>query len=104
MTKYVVVTQKIRNYEEWKPAFDRSEELRHEYGVRGGDICRSADDPNEICVALECDDLDRARQLLRLPAIKKLMKEGGVIGEPVCWFMEQVAKVPELAIAGHERQ
>jgi len=72
MTNYVVVIHKVKDYETWKPAFDRSEELRHEYGVRGGDICRSADDPNEICVALECDDLDRARKLLKLPEIKGL--------------------------------
>ena len=101
MTKYVIVNQHVKNYEQWKPVFDRSEELRHEYGVRGGYITRNSEDPNEICVMLECEDFDRARELLNLPKLKQFMKESGIIGEPHCWYVEEVARVHEPAHTGH---
>lgn len=57
----------VRDYDQWKAAFDRFERTRAEQGVRSYRVSRRADDPNRVVVDLDFDslaDATRFRELL----------------------------------------
>lgn len=57
----MLIRHKVADYGAWKPLFDEHGTTRRANGSRGGRLFRSADDPNEVVVLLEWDDLERAR-------------------------------------------
>jgi hypothetical protein len=97
MSGILIVTHKVRDYRTWKPVFDESEELRHQYGLLNGWIARNPENANLLTVILLCEDLDKARLFLNLPNLRDSMERGGVEGEPKVCLLEQVAEVKSLA-------
>lgn len=54
--------------------------LRHcANGSKGGQLSRSADNPNEVIVVLEWSDLQRARRFANSEDLKKAMQRAGVV-------------------------
>lgn len=100
MRKIMVVRHKIRDYSLWKPIFDESEEKRREYGLKGGCINRNLNDPSELVVTLEIESVERATEFMKSPYVKTAMEKAGVLGEPVIYFLESLAEVPELTTTG----
>jgi len=64
---YLLIRHKVNEYATWRPFFDDHSATRASYGSRGGHVFRNADDPNEVLMLVEVDDLDRARGLRRSP-------------------------------------
>ena len=93
MTRFLVVRHRVKDYEAWKRVFDAHEEFRMEYGLKGGEICRDLEDPEEVTVVLECEDLERAREFTKSEELRNAMREAGVVARPDFIFMEEVAKV-----------
>ncbi len=93
MSGILIVTHKVRDYRTWKPVFDESEDLRHQYGIRNGWIARNPEDANLLTVVAFCEDLGRAREFMNLPQLREWMKRSGVEGEPKICFLEQLAEV-----------
>lgn len=91
----LLVRHRVKDYSQWKDEFSRSEELRMQYGLRGGSISRNQDDPHELIVCLECDDLGKAREFMQSQEIKDCMSRAGVIDFPDIYFLEEVDAVPE---------
>jgi hypothetical protein len=58
---YVIIRQKVADYAGWKPLFDADGASRQAGGSRGGQLFRSADDPNQVVILLEWG-LEQARQ------------------------------------------
>lgn len=102
MNKYLVVTHKVRDYGEWKKEFDDSEELRREYGLKGGWLFCNIDQRSEITVMLEMEDEDRARDFAQSQELKDAMQRAGVEDEPRFYFIEKLADVMELAHSVYE--
>ena len=46
-TMDIIVQHTVRDYDEWKPAFDEHEPTRAKYGCTGHTIYRDSDDPNQ---------------------------------------------------------
>jgi hypothetical protein len=104
----MIVRHKIKDYSTWKAVFDESEDLRKDYGFKGGYICRGETDPNDLFVVLECESLSRAREFMALPKLREWMNKSGVIGEPDIYYLTENDRVHELttarqqAVAGEE--
>jgi len=86
---YVLVRHKVRDYSMWKPVFDGHGVTRQTTGSKGGYVFRNADDPNEVLILLEWEDLEQARGLILSEDLKEKMKESGVVEEPDIFFLEQ---------------
>ena len=84
---HVLVRHKVENYDAWKPVFDSHAEMRRQAGSQGGQVLRGLDDPNEVCVLLQWDDLDSAREFVQSPGLHEAMRRGGVIGKPEVQFL-----------------
>ncbi len=95
MVKYIIVRHRVRDYAQWKKVFDATLEDCFKAGLRGGDVCRDANDPQMITVAMKCTDLKAASEFIESPRIKEAMEQGGVIDQPQVLLLEQLAEVPE---------
>ena len=89
---YVLIHHKVQDYAAWKSAFDEHSGARQAAGSKGGSLMRDADDPNELTVVLEWDDLDKARQFTSSDDLRQTMEQAGVIGPPDIHFLEQIER------------
>ena len=86
---YVLVRSKIEDYAKWKPVFDERASFRKSSGSTGENVFRNADNPNELLVLLEWDNLDKARQFAQSPELREAMQRAGVVDKPDIYFLEK---------------
>jgi uncharacterized protein (DUF1330 family) len=89
---YLLVRHKVDDYAEWKPVFDEHGATRRAAGSKGGRLFRSADDPNELVILLEVDELDKARQFAESQDLRQAMQRVGVADRPDVYFLEEVER------------
>ena len=68
-------------------------DMLKKYGSKGGRIFQNVSDKNEVFVWLEWDTVENFHTFRTSHDPEQSMKEGGVIGEPEGWFLEEVEKV-----------
>jgi hypothetical protein len=89
---YVIVKYKVADYARWKPIFDADGANRQAGGCKGGQLFRSADDPNEVVMLFEWD-LEKARQFSQSEELRAKMQEAGVLGPPDFYFLEEIEQL-----------
>jgi heme-degrading monooxygenase HmoA len=82
---------KISDYARFKPVFEQISAVRKRYGSKGGVLLRDADNPNEMTVLLEWDNLENARKYVQSDELKKALQTGGVKAN--FYFLDEVEKV-----------
>jgi hypothetical protein len=85
---YLLVRHKVRDFATWKPQFEAHETARQGLGIRQKLLLRNADDPQELVVLMEADDLAKARQFSQSPDLREVMEKAGVIDRPDVYFLE----------------
>ncbi len=89
---YLVMWTHVRDYDDWKTAFDAGEPLRTSHGCTGHEIFRGADDANQLTVHLEFPSRESGDAFLADPRLKEKMAEAGVEGEPRTMFVTQTQR------------
>lgn len=85
---YLLVRHKVRDFATWKPLFDSDESNRLQHGLRQKLVLRNADDPQEIVILMEADDLAKARQFSSSPDLREVMEKAGVTDRPDVYFLD----------------
>jgi heme-degrading monooxygenase HmoA len=91
---YWLVRASVEDYEKWKPGFDEHSSARGESGSKGGRLFRNAEDPNEVVILLEWDNLENVRQFAQSDNLREAMQRHGVVDRPDVYFLEEVEEVP----------
>ena len=86
----LLIRHRVANYPAWKSVFDEHEMARRANGSQGGRIYRSGDDPAEVVILLEWDDLERARLFADSDDLREAMAQAGVTDRPDIWLLEDV--------------
>ncbi len=89
---YMLIIQKVEDYEKWKSIFDENTETRKENGSKEAHVFKSEDNPNEIVILYQWDDLNNARKFFESEDLKNKMKTAGVMGMPDIHFLEGIGK------------
>jgi hypothetical protein len=89
---YVMVKHTVADYARWKPIFDADGANREIGGSKGGQLFRSADDPNEVVMLFEWD-LEKARQYSQREEVRAKMQEAGVLDPPEISFLEEIEQL-----------
>lgn len=90
---YILVRHKVADFATWKPVFDGHAATREAQGSKGGRLLRNADDPNELVILFEWDDLEQARQFAQSDDLRQTMQRAGVADRPDVYFLEEVEQV-----------
>lgn len=86
---YLLIRHKTRDYATWKAAFDDFSETRRASGEKSYQIFHPDDDPNNLWLLFEWDNLDNARTFMANPDLKEVMDAAGVIEAPEVYFLEE---------------
>ena len=80
------------DYARWKSAFDDFTAMRRAAGEKSYQICRIADDPNNIVIMNEWDNVDNLRKFMQSPELKEAMQRAGVSEQPEMHILEEIEK------------
>jgi heme-degrading monooxygenase HmoA len=86
---YLLVRHKVEDYARWRPIYDEHGATRKASGSAGGRVFRSADNPNEVVILLEWDDLEKARQFAQSEDLRQTMRRAGVVDQPDVYFLNE---------------
>jgi heme-degrading monooxygenase HmoA len=90
---YVLVRHKVTDYGKWKAVFDEHGATRKASGFRGHHLFHNADDPNELVILFEVDDLEKARQFGQSEDLRQAMLRAGVSDQPDMYFLDEIERV-----------
>jgi hypothetical protein len=76
----------VTDYATWRKAYDDFDSLRASLGVTGQAVYQSAEDPNDITITHDFNDLAAAKAFAEGPELKSAMEGAGVAGPPTMWF------------------
>ncbi len=89
---HLLVHHKVEDYNKWKPLFDEHSSFRSQNGSKGGRVFRSANNPNEIFILFEWDNVANAQKFAQSDNLKEIMKKAGVVGMPEAYFLEEATE------------
>jgi quinol monooxygenase YgiN len=89
---HVMIRHRINDYEAWKTEFDNFVEVRKSSGERSFQILQRQEEPTNLYVLFEWDNIDNARKFLESSALKSAMKKAGVIEAPEIHFLTEAYK------------
>ncbi len=84
------IKHKVRDYDSWKTVFDDFRETRKKGGEKSYRICHTENDPNELDVIFEWDNLENARSFVKSPELKNAMEKAGIMEAPEISFLKEV--------------
>ncbi len=87
MASYMLVRHKVRDFSEWKPGYDAHLPKRAEAGLTEKYLLRGADDPNEVVLLFEAQDLNRAKAFAESADLRETMQKVGVLDTPDIYFL-----------------
>ncbi len=77
---YSLSRYKVEDYAKWKPVFDQlTDHRRARGGAKRMILFQDVDDPNEITVLIEWDDIEIPRKLMQSDDLEKFLKERGTV-------------------------
>ena len=71
----------------WKPGYDGHLPKRVEEGLTEKYLLRGADDPNEVIILFEAQDIDRAKAFSESQDLRDTMEKFGVVGKPDIYYL-----------------
>ena len=74
------VHHRVRDYSAWREVYDGFAEVQKAGGVRKQAVYQSVDDPNDVTVTHDFDDVATARAFFALPDLRDAMIRAGVEG------------------------
>ncbi len=89
----VVVQHKARDFDAWKLMFDEDASRRREHGAPRNWVYCTAEDPNDVVVAVEFPSVDPACTFVQGAAPREEMGRAGVEGEPHVRLRDEVEAI-----------
>jgi heme-degrading monooxygenase HmoA len=90
--QYALVRHKVADYDKWKTAFDEHGAARKASGMSGHQLWRNIDDPNELLILVEVDDLEKVRQFVQSEDLREAMQRSGVADQPDMYILEEIER------------
>jgi hypothetical protein len=87
MASFIIIRSKVTDFNTWKTQYDSHLPIRVEAGLTEKQMFRNADNPNEIILLFEAEDLNRAREFAGSADLREKMREAGTIDKPDIYFL-----------------
>jgi hypothetical protein len=87
MANHMLVRHKVKDFSTWKQGYDAHRPKRVEAGLEEEYVLQGADNPNEVVVLFEAEDLDRAKEFAESPDLRQTMENFGVTDKPDIYYL-----------------
>ena len=87
MASYLLVRHKVRDFSEWKSGYDAHLPRRTEAGLTERHLLRGDNDPNEVFILFDTEDLSRAKAFTESQDLRETMRKVGVLDKPDIYFL-----------------
>lgn len=94
---YLLVHHEVADYPAWKSLFDSSLDWRTRGGERNCRIFRGVENPNELTLLFEWEDIDKARAFTASDELKNRMAKAGVKGVPRIEYLTEMFSIRRSA-------
>jgi hypothetical protein len=84
---HILIRHKVADFAKWKPVYDGHHAARQKAGLREKSLLRSIDNPNEVVLLFEAEDLKRAQAFTESSDVRETMQKAGVVGKPDILFL-----------------
>lgn len=86
----LLIRHAVTDFDRWRTVFQEDEVTRRSAGARSEIVFRSANDPEEVWLVLQWDDLFRARLFARSDDLVDTLTRAGVTQRPDIWYLDDV--------------
>ena len=87
---HVLAKFSVESYAKWRPIFNANESVRAQAGCQSAQVFRDGNNPFEILILFEWDELENARKFTSSAELKAAMEESGMKGAPEFNFLHEV--------------
>jgi hypothetical protein len=84
---YILIRHKVADFAKWKPVYDGHLAARQKAGLREKNLLRGIDNPNEVILLFEAEDLKRAQAFAESSDVRETMQKAGVVDKPDILFL-----------------
>ena len=84
---YVLIRHIVHDFAKWKPVYDAHLAARQKAGLRERNLLRRVDNPDEVVLWFEAEDLMRAQAFTNSSDVREIMQKAGVVGKPDILFL-----------------
>ena len=84
---YLLVRHQVADFSKWKPVYDAHLATRQKAGLREKNLLRGIDNPNEVILLFEAEDLKKAQAFTESSDLREAMQKAGVVGKPDFLFL-----------------
>lgn len=83
------VRHTVRDYRAWRKAYNAFRSEQRRLGVRRQSVFRSTENPNDVTVTHDFENLRAAKAFVRSRELKEAMQDAGVRSRPAIWFVKE---------------
>jgi hypothetical protein len=89
---YMMIHEKVANFDKWKAHFfAHHEEMSHQdMGMQLESVYHGMDKPNDVYLVMKITDMNKVKEHMKSPDLKKSMKEAGVKGKPDAFMLNRL--------------
>jgi heme-degrading monooxygenase HmoA len=84
---HLLVRHNVADFAKWKPLYDAHLTARQKAGLQEKNLLRSVDNPNEVVLLFEAEDLKKAQVFTESSELREAMQKAGVVGQPDILFL-----------------
>jgi hypothetical protein len=84
---YVLARHKVSDFAKWKTGYDAHLPARQGAGLKEEHLLRNTDDPNEVVLLFEAEDIQKAKEFASSADLRETMQKLGVVDKPDIYFL-----------------
>jgi len=93
----ILIRHRVSDFDQWKSNFDHAYAIRENAGERSYHIFRNANDPSDVTLLCDWENLEKARQFAASDTLWKGMHKGGVTTDVEIHVLEEVKPIRKTA-------
>jgi hypothetical protein len=90
---HVIIRHKVADYTKWKQGFDAHLNRRMASGEMSFRVFQSIDDPRDVTVMSDWENVDSARRFIGSEDLRNAMRNAGVVGDPDVQYVQDALNV-----------
>jgi len=87
---YLIVKQKVEDFETWYTIFKSHEEAQKEAGLSNAQIFKDHVDLQTVVCMFQVNDVEKAKAFTQAPDVDQAQEESGMIGKPEILFLKEI--------------